>query len=141
MNGKITRRDLAALAGAFLMAGFAAIPSPKRRTRGPLEPSRVGIYKGSYSEDLTGRVLEGMRACGLDAKGKKILVHAHLEAYSDDHAVNADASVVGATVRALRKLGASDVWVGAGPSMERDTMALADAAGYRKALTDFDKNF
>lgn len=142
MSVKMTRRDLASLAGALLMAGFAGVPSMKRRARGPLEKRRVGIYRaGTYAEDLSGRVLEGMRSCGLDVKDKKVLVHAHLEGFSDNHSVNADASVVAGTVEALRKLGASDVWVGAGPSRERDTMALAEAAGYPHALPNFEKIF
>jgi uncharacterized protein (DUF362 family) len=82
-----------------------------------------------------------MRACGLDVKDKKVLVHAHLEGFSASHSLNADASVVAGTVEALRKLGASNVWVGAGPSFERDTMALAEAAGYRHSLHDFEKIF
>jgi uncharacterized protein (DUF362 family) len=142
MTEKITRRELAGLAGALLMAGFAAIPSAKRRAKKPLEKSRVGLYRaGSYGEDLTGRVLDGMRACGLEVKDKKVLIEAHLEGYSASHSVNADSSVVAGTVEALRKLGASDVWVGVGPTLERDTLALAEAAGYRQAVHDFEKIF
>jgi uncharacterized protein (DUF362 family) len=142
MSLRITRRELLPLAGAGLLAGFAGLQSRRRRVQAPFGKSRVGVYKASsYSEDLTARILEGARACGLDMKDQKVFVAAHLEGFGSSHAINADASVVGATVRALRALGASEVTVGAGPSFERDTIGLAEAAGYGEALSDFEKIF
>jgi uncharacterized protein (DUF362 family) len=102
----------------------------------------VGVYKtASYDDDLAVRIQEGARDCGLVVKDQKALVHAHLEGFRADHSLNADATVVAATVRALRAIGASEVIVGAGPSLERDTMALAEAAGYRDAMGRFEKDF
>ncbi len=138
----ITRRELLPLAGAALLAGFAGRVSRKRGTYSPPAKSRVGIYKvNSYDGDLAGRIEEGARACGLNVKDRRVFVNAHLEGFSHSRSINADASVVAGTVRALRAMGASEILVGAGPSLERDTMALADAAGYRAALHDFEKIF
>jgi len=142
MSLRITRRELLPLAGAGLMAGFASLESRKIRTRAPMSKSRVGVYKvNSYTDGLEGRILQGALACGLDVKDQKVFVSAHLEGFSPSRSTNADASVVAATVRTLRKLGAAEISIGAGPSLERDTMALAEAAGYRQALPDFEKLF
>jgi uncharacterized protein (DUF362 family) len=141
MSFRITRRELLPLAGAGLMAGFAGMGPHKVRVRAPLTKSRVGVYKATYNDDLTGRILASALACGLDVKDQKVLVNAHLEGFSASRSTNADANVVAATVRALRTLGAGEVCVGAGPSLERDTFALAGAAGYRDAMHDFEKLF
>ena len=142
MSFRITRRELLPLAGAGLVAGFAGIESRKHRAQAPLPKSRVSISKASsYQEDLTLRILEGARACGLDVTDQKVFVNTQLEGFSANRSTNADSSVIAATVRALRALGAWEIFVGAGPSLERDTVALAEAAGYRDALGDFEKTF
>lgn len=144
MSFKLTRRDLLPLAGAGLMAGFAGfgIQSRRRRLEVPASKPRVTIYKAdSYSEDLTKHILSGVQASGLDVRDKKVLIQAHLEGLSANRSVNADPSVVAAVVGALQSMGAAQVHVGAGPSWERDTIALAEAAGYRAAVRDFEKIF
>src|SRR5262249_44304114 len=65
----VTRRDFFPIAGASLLAGYAGFAGAKTRPRRSLGPSSVAIVKAaSYSDDLVTRMLEGVRACGLDVR-------------------------------------------------------------------------
>jgi uncharacterized protein (DUF362 family) len=142
MNAKFTRRTLLPLAGAGLLAGFAGFELRPQAKRTAGRRANVSVQKvNSYDQDFAGLISTGGLSCGLDVKDKKVLVNVQLEGFDAGHALNADASVVAGTVAALWKLGATEVLVGAGPSMERDTLSLAEAAGYMQAIPDFGKVF
>ena len=69
---KIRRRDFFPLAGAGLLAGYAGWEGVRSRRNAPAGPSPVVVVKASsYSEDLAQRILQGVRECGLDVRGRK----------------------------------------------------------------------
>lgn len=103
--------------------------------------SVVAVVKAaSYSDDLVSRILEGIRECGLDVKGKKVLLKPNLVEFDRNTAINTDVAVVAAAWDAFRSLGAH-VQIGEGPGHRRDALGIAEEAGYRSGLSQFESNF
>ena len=79
---KITRRDFIPLAGVGALAGYAGWQSRTTPTAGIPQSAAVAIVKAaSYSHDLASRMVEGIRECGLNVRGKKILLKPNLVEY------------------------------------------------------------
>lgn len=103
--------------------------------------SVVTIVKtATYTEDLVRPLLDGVRACGLDVRGKTVLLKPNLVEFDHLTAINTDAAVVNAAYEAFRSLGASSVMVGEGPGHRRDTSDLAREAQYTVPLTDLNRD-
>jgi uncharacterized protein (DUF362 family) len=102
----------------------------------------VAVLKAdSYSIDLAGRILEGARLCGLDARGKRVLLKPNLVEFDRQTCINTNSALVAAAVDVFGQLGASEIWIGEGPGHRRDTLALAEDAGYIRALKNFEDRF
>lgn len=130
---KISRRLLAA--GSLAQAGC------HRLRPGPAGSSRVAILRApGYSADLADLMFRGVRECGLDVRGKRVLLKPNLVEFSSRTAINTDVAVMAAAVEVFERLGAV-VTVGEGPGHRRDTTALAEEAGYRRAIPRFDERF
>lgn len=140
---KITRRGLLTGAGAALVAGYAGWDG--RRNRPATNTSRtaaVTIVKAqSYSEDLAGKMLEGIRQCGLDVRGKRVLLKPNLVEFDPNTCINTDVSVVAAAYDVFRTLGAAEVKIGEGPGHRRDTYGIAEMTRYRGEIPRFDDIF
>ncbi|MEO7653699.1 MAG: DUF362 domain-containing protein [Bryobacteraceae bacterium] len=109
---------------------------------GPPGNSVVAILKAaSYSDDLLDRLRRGAQLCGLQAKGKRILLKPNLVEFESSAAINTHVSVVAAAVDLFRELGAAEVLIGEGPGHRRDTLHLAAEAGYRQSIARFDSIF
>ncbi len=143
MRHTLSRRAVIPAAGIALTAGIAAI---RKRADAPAEQmggrkSPIAIIKAStYSQDLVRPMLDGLRACGLDVRGKSVLLKPNLVEFDQSTAINTDAAVVGAAYEAFRQLGAT-VLVGEGPGHRRDTFDLAREAQYSRGLSRFDELF
>jgi uncharacterized protein (DUF362 family) len=134
----ITRRSFFPVAGASLLAGYAGFQGSKTRSRGPKGSSPVAVVKArSYSDDLVKRMLEGIRECGLDVRGQKVLLKPNLVEFDPATCINTEVSVVAAALEVFRTLGAAQVWLGEGPGHRRDTYALAEMARYRSEIPGF----
>lgn len=142
----MNRRAFIGLAGvgtasAYVASKMGAGPPP-RLADGPPGKSGVAILKAaSYSSGLVRPILDGARACGLDVKGKRVLLKPNLVEFDAATAVNTDARVVAAAYEALERLGASEVLIGEGPGHRRDTYELAEQADYFAAVPDFERIF
>ncbi len=107
---------------------------------GPKSP--VAIVKSSkYSAELAQRIIEGVRECGLDVKGKRVLLKPNLVEFDSSTVINTDVSVVAAAFEAFSSLGAAELRIGEGPGHRRDAISIAEQAGYRGLLTKFDQHF
>ena len=140
----MTRRQFIPLAGIAATAGYASLKlqKPPKLPDGPLGNSAVSIVRArSYSEDLVSHMLEGDRQCGLDARGKRVLLKPNLVEFDSATVVNTDASMIAAAVELFHRLGASEVKLGEGPGHRRDTLDLADDAGYRSTIPKFESIF
>jgi uncharacterized protein (DUF362 family) len=143
---KISRRDVLAGAGVAALGGYATLDGRRRRPAPEPEPltgkSAVAVIKAeSYSVALAARMVEGIRACGLDVRGQTILLKPNLVEFDPNTCINTNVAVIAAADEAFRTLGAAHVRIGEGPGHRRDTYALAEMARYRGDLEGFDTQF
>jgi uncharacterized protein (DUF362 family) len=140
----VTRRQFIPLVGIAATAGYASLKlqKPPKVPDGPPGSSAVAIVRArSYSEDLVSHMLAGIRQCGLDVRGKKVLLKPNLVEFDSATVVNTDASIIAAAVEVFHRLGASEVKIGEGPGHRRDTLDLADDAGYLSTIPKFESIF
>jgi len=138
-RGRISRRAFWPTAGAALTAGCASEPE---RPAGPPGNSAVFVAKAtSYSADLEGILRRGIQACGLAVKDKNVLLKPNLVEFDAATCINTHVAVIAAARAAFLTLGAATVRIGEGPGHRRDTVFLAEEAGYRKGLERFDPAF
>jgi len=140
----MTRRKFIPLAGIAATAGYASfkLERPPKLPDGPPGKSTVAVLRaGSYSEDLVSRMIEGAKLCGLDARGKRVLLKPNLVEFSSSTVINTNASVTAAAVELFHRLGAAEVRIGEGPGHRRDTLDLADDAQYRAIVPKFETIF
>lgn len=139
---KIDRRSFLPLAGAGLLAGYADWRYEKSRPRPPAGKSPVVIIRArSYSTELAQRMLDGVKQCGLDVRGRKVLLKPNLVEVDTRTCINTDVSVLAAALEVFHQLGAEEVWIGEGPGHRRDTADLARMARYSTEVPGFDKLF
>lgn len=139
---KLTRRDFIPVAGVGLLGGYAAWDAKKQTLHRVAGTSAVAVVKASsYSDDLAGRMLEGIRECGLDVRGKKVLLKPNLVEFDPNTCINTNVAVIAAAYEVFRTLGAEEVVIGEGPGHRRDTYALAEMARYRGEISNFDSLF
>lgn len=142
----MNRRAFIGLAGvttasAYLSTKLGAKTEPAL-SNGPAGDSAVAILKAkSYTGDLVQTIFEGVRACGLNVKGKRVLLKPNLVEFDAATAINTDARVVAAAYEVMRKLGAAEVLIGEGPGHRRDTYNLAEQAQYFDAIPNFERVF
>ncbi len=136
------RREFLAVAGASVFAGYAGFAGAPQPHRAPQKPSSVSIIKAkSYSDDLVSRILDGVKQCGLDVRGQRILLKPNLVEFDPKTCINTDVSVVAAALEAFRSLGAAEVKIGEGPGHRRDTYSIAEMTRYRTEIPKFDALF
>ncbi len=140
MSRKWSRRRFLPLAGGAAAMGAAGCGRGPRRGTGA--EARVAVLKAaSYSQDLVDVLVRGAALCGLDVRGKRVLLKPNLVEFDSGAGINTDVALVGAAIEMCRRLGAAEVRIGEGPGHRRDTLFLAEAAGYRGRLEGFDQRF
>ncbi len=141
----MNRRGFIGLAGVAAASSYAVSKLGAKQpplSEGPARNSAVAVVKSSsYSGDLVGLMLEGVRACGLDVKGKRVLLKPNLVEFDSTTAINTDPRVVAAAYEVMQTLGAAEVFIGEGPGHRRDTYDLADEAKYFEAIPKFERLF
>jgi uncharacterized protein (DUF362 family) len=95
----------------------------------------------SYEGDLTETILHGARLCDLNVKGKSVLLKPNLVEFDSTTCINTSPAVVAAAFEAFERLGAAEIRIGEGPGHRRDTLGLAEEAGYLKTVKDFENRF
>src|ERR1700679_3008750 len=139
----MNRRKFVLLSGAAAVGAYAGVKlqkteKPAKLSDGPAGKSAVAIVKaGSYSDDLVSRMLEGIRECGLDVRGKRVLLKPNLVEFDPTTVINTNAAVIAAAVDVFHQLGAAEVKIGEGPGHRRDTLDMADDARYRAMIPKF----
>ncbi len=142
----MNRREFLPLAGAGVLSGYAGWRGGRKEKKEQLAPppetAAVAVVKAaSYRDDLAGRILEGVRACKLDVRGKCVLLKPNMVEFDADTCINTDVAVVMAAYEVFHQLGASKVLIGEGPGHRRDTYALAEGARYRESIPNFEDTF
>jgi uncharacterized protein (DUF362 family) len=132
------------LEAGIMAAGAAQVGcgSEQILSAGPSGNSAVAILKAaSYSADLPGILRRGAELCGLSVKGKRVLLKPNLVEFASSAAINTHVAVIAAAVDLFRSLGAAEVLIGEGPGHRRDTVGMAEDAGYRSGIGKFDSVF
>jgi uncharacterized protein (DUF362 family) len=143
-NYGISRRQMLLMGSVAAASGYISYKGTHQAAvaDGPPGKSKVAIVKAHcYHEDLESKILEGVRECGLDVRGKRILLKPNLVEFDSATVINTDATVIAAALEVFRKLGAAEVRIGEGPGHRRDTYDLADDAEYRETIPGFEQLF
>lgn len=105
-------------------------------------PRKVAVLKASsYSLNLENLIARGMAECGIDVRGLRVLVKPNLVEFSTTAPVHTEAAILASCVNALEAGGAQQVLIGEGPGHRRDTLGMAECAGYRQAVGNFEDRF
>ena len=130
---RLTRRQWAA-GSAVLLAGCNREPA--------IEPARVSITRAAgYDQRLYGTVREILTAHRLDVRGRRVVLKPNLVEFEPAGAINTHPLLVHAVYEAFRALGAADVRIAEGPGHRRDTLDMAEAAGYFRTVPGFEDLF
>lgn len=125
------------VAAATTVACQPAPTAPVARGRATVAILRAA----SYGEDLLDRLWRGAAACGLEARGLRVLVKPNLVEFVPGAVVHTEAAVLAAVVELFEKLGAAEIIIGEGPGHRRDAFFLAEEASYRAGVPRFDARF
>jgi uncharacterized protein (DUF362 family) len=101
----------------------------------------VIVRASSYRDDLPDRLWRGAQACGLEARGQRVLLKPDLVECERGGVIHTQAEVLAAAVALFERLGAAEVRIGEGPGHRRDALFLAEEAGYRTAIPGFENRF
>jgi uncharacterized protein (DUF362 family) len=136
MAHQLTRRELlTAAAGAAMMTGCAT----QVRT---LEPPHVSILRVPAYDQTIYDTMRRLLAEHLgDIRGRSILLKPNLVEFEPASSINTHPLVVHAAYEAFRAMGAASVRIAEGPGHRRNTLDLADAAGYFRTVPDFEDHF
>lgn len=92
--------------------------------------SRVAILAAkTYDQPLKDVILRGIKLCGLQVTGKRILLKPNLVEFDPKGVINTNPAVIEAAIDAFRTLGAAEVIVAEGPGHRRDNEYLLSASG------------
>jgi len=95
--------------------------------------SKVVIRRAAnYQQDLESLLLESLREFKLPIKDKTVLLKPNLVGLDPLGITNTHPSVIAATREAFLHLGASQVLIGDGPAMDRDTEAVLESVRLRE---------
>ena len=137
----IARRKFLQAGGIAAAAGAAACTQP-RLSPGPPGQAAVAILRASsYQADLLDCLRRGAAVCGLDVRGKRVLLKPNLVECERGGVIHTQVEVLAAAVELFESLGASEVTIGEGPGHRRDALYLAGEAGYRAGIRNFDARF
>jgi uncharacterized protein (DUF362 family) len=100
--------------------------------------SRVAIlHADSYAPAaLEGKITDALHLCGLDLRGKTVLLKPNLVEYIPGAEVNTNPLLVGATAEAFRVVGAAKIIVAEGPGHQRDTYLVVAENGLERQLRE-----
>ena len=136
MARTLTRREvLTGSASAVLLAGCG-------QPRASFVPAAVSITRApAYDQrlyDIVRRILTEHR---LDVRGRSVLLKPNLVEFEAGSTINTHPLLVHAVYEGFRALGAAQVRIGEGPGHRRNTLDLADAAGYFQTVPQFEDAF
>ncbi len=137
MSKKLTRREvLSVAAGSALLAGCG-----KEEPR-PMIPTRVAILRvPAYDQSLYDTMRRLLREQVGDVRGRNIVLKPNLVEFEPQSSINTNPLLVHAAYEAFRGMGAATVRIAEGPGHRRNTLDLAEAAGYFNIIPGFEDIF
>src|ERR1035438_10647981 len=135
MGGAMTRRDWLAGSAAALVGTGCARPVH-------LTQSETTIVRApAYDQRLYDIVRRLVASQGVAVRGRTVVLKPNLVEFEPGSAINTHPLLVHAACEAFRALGASQVTIAEGPGNRRDTLDLAEAAGYFQIIPGFEDCF
>lgn len=134
MNPKVTRRE----AVLITTAGLTACS----RAPVPVTPSRVSIVKApAYDQSVYDVVRRLVGEYAGDVRGRNVVLKPNLVEFEPASSINTHPILVHAAYEAFLAQGAASVRIAEGPGHRRNTLDLADAAGYFQTIPGFEDRF
>jgi uncharacterized protein (DUF362 family) len=97
--------------------------------------SQVVIRRvGSYQAEIASLMFESLGPFGLQVKGKSVLLKPNLVGLDPEGFINTHPTVIAAARECFLRMGASQVLVGDGPALDRDTEAILESVKLREHL-------
>jgi uncharacterized protein (DUF362 family) len=104
--------------------------------------SRVAIRRASsYRSDLAALLYETLREFDLPVRAKTVLLKANLVGLDSQCVTNTHPAVIAAAREAFLRLGAAEVLIGDGPSMDRDSQAVVESMRLREYAGPLSRTF
>jgi len=95
--------------------------------------SRVLIRRAAdYQRELGSIILESLREFQLPVRGKTVLLKPNLVGLDPLGVMNTHPAVIAATRESFLRLGASEVFIGDGPAMDRDTESILQSVNLKE---------
>jgi uncharacterized protein (DUF362 family) len=138
LNPKITRRALLVASAA---AAGAAVLSARKRFQPPV-PTRASIHRApAYDQRVYSTMRQILEEHQVDVRGREVVIKPNLVEFEPESFINTNPLLVHAAVEAFRARGAASVRIAEGPGHRRNTLDLADAAGYFQTVPKFEDLF
>ena len=138
MDQKITRREMIAASAAA--AGAVSLTSCTQTS--PVVPSRVSIVRApAYDQrvyDIVRRLLDDHR---VEVRGRNVVLKPNMVEFEEQSSINTNPLLVHAALEAFRARGAASVRIAEGPGHRRNTLDMAEAAGYFQIIPGFEDLF
>jgi uncharacterized protein (DUF362 family) len=136
MAQRLTRRELlTALAGSAVLGGCGV-------EQRPIDPARVSIFRAPAYDQSVYETMRRMLEQQLGSvRGLNIVLKPNLVEFEPGTCINTHPMVVHAAFEAFYTLGAATVKIAEGPGHRRNTLDLADAAGYFQTIPKFEDSF
>ena len=131
----ITRRQAVASLAA------ATLTSCARKPATGTAPHVSIVRVRAYGQDLYDTVRRLLVEHHVNVRGKRVLLKPNLVEFDAGVPINTNPLVVHAAFEAFKALGAAEVRIGEGPGHRRETLDLAEAAGYFKTIPRFEEVF
>ncbi len=126
---------LTATAGAVMMTGCGI----ELRS---IAPARVSILKApAYDQTIYDTMRRLLVEHLGDVRGRRILLKPNLVEFEPASTINTHPMLVHAAYEAFHAMGAATVRIAEGPGHRRNTLDLAEAAGYFHTVPDFEEQF
>lgn len=136
MAHELTRREL------LTTAAVAAVTTGCGTQLRSIAPSRVSILKVPAYDQSIYATMRRLLADHLgDVRGRRILLKPNLVEFEPASSINTHPMLVHAAYEAFLAMGAAAVTIAEGPGHRRNTLDLADAAGYFQTVPDFENHF
>ena len=135
----LNRREfLTGSAAGLVLAGCSRRIAERPQARRARLVSIVG--QPDYSQQVYGEMRRILAEHHLNVRGKRVLLKPNLVEFEPDTPINTHPMLVHAAFEAFRELGAT-VSIGEGPGHRRNTLDMAEAAGYFETIPHFEDIF
>jgi uncharacterized protein (DUF362 family) len=123
------------------LAGAAALSGCTAR-QATATPQTVSIVRAPvYDQRIYDTVRRMLAAHRLDVRGRSVVLKPNLVEFEPGSSINTHPMLVHAAYEAFRAMGAASVRIAEGPGHRRNTLDLADAAGYFRTVPGFEDIF